>query len=134
VAIVFSGGGDRPCISSGVVTSCSVTGVRAASRFLGGLRFAALARPAEARRFASGRLLALVRRFPVVRRFEVVRRFAAVRCLAVLRRFAVVRRFTVVRFFRKERDVAARFLRFAISCLEFRPPAVKDNIIPEGEQ
>ena len=108
MAIVFSGGGDPPCISSGVVTSCSATGVRAAPRFLGGLRFAALARPAEARRFASGRLLALVRRFPVVRRFEVVRRFAAVR------RFPVVRRFTVVRFFREERDVAARFLRFAI--------------------
>jgi hypothetical protein len=122
VAIVFFRGGDPPCISSGVVTSCSATGVRAASRFLGGLRFAALARPAEARRFASGRLLALVRRFPVVRRFEVVRRFA------------VVRRFTVVRFFREERDVVARFLRLAISCLEFRPPALKDNIIPEGEQ
>ena len=126
MAIVFFRGGDPPCISSGVVTSCSATGVRAASRFLGGLRFAALARPAEARRFASGRLLALVRRFPVVRRFEVVRRFAAVR------RFPVVRRFTVVRFFREERDVAARF--FAISCLEFRPPALKDNIIPEGQQ
>jgi hypothetical protein len=130
VAIVFSGGGDPPCISSGVVTSCSATGVRAAPRFLGGLRFAALARPAEARRFASGRRLAPL----VVRRFEVVRRIAAVRCLAVLRRFAVVRRFTGVRFFRDERDVAARFLRFAISCLKFRPPALKDNIIPEGER
>jgi hypothetical protein len=68
----------------------------------------------------------------VVRRFEVVRRIAAVRCLAVLRRFAVVRRFTGVRFFRDEREVAARFLRFAISCLKFRPPGLKDNIIPEG--
>jgi hypothetical protein len=53
--------------------------------------------------------LALVRRFPVVRRFDVARRFA------VVRRFAVERRFTSVSFFRNERDVAARFLRFAIS-------------------
>jgi hypothetical protein len=53
--------------------------------------------------------LALVRRFPIVCRFEVARRFA------VVRRFAVARRFTDRRFFPDERDVAARFLRFAIS-------------------
>ena len=80
--MVSSGGGDPPCVSSGV--GC---------------------------RFASGRRLALVRRFPVVRRFDVARRFA------VVRRFAVARRFTGLRFFRDERDVAARFLRFAICCL-----------------
>jgi hypothetical protein len=76
-----------------------VTGVVAASSFRGGLRLPALARLAGGRRLAAGR------------RFAVVRRFAAVR------RFAVVRRFTVVRFFRDERVVAARFLRFAICCL-----------------
>jgi hypothetical protein len=61
-----------------------------------------------ARRFAAGRRLALVRRFPVVRRFEVVPRFPEVR------RFDVVPRFAGVRVFRDEREVAARFLRFAI--------------------
>ena len=63
---------------------------------------------AAGRRFAAGRDFALVRRFPVVRRFEVARRFAVFRC------FAMVRRFSGFRFFRDERDVAARFLRFAI--------------------
>ena len=71
----------------------------AAPRFRGGLRLAPVARLAIGRRFAAGRLFALVRRFPVVRRF------------------AVVRRFTGRRFFRDEREVAARFLRFAICCL-----------------
>ena len=61
------------------------------------------------RRFAAGRRLALVRRFAVVRRFEVAPRFPEVR------RFEVVPRFAGVRFFRDEREVAARFLRFAMS-------------------
>ena len=47
--------------------------------------------------------------FPSVRRFAVVRRFPEVR------RFEVVPRFAGVRFFRDEREVAARFLRFAMS-------------------
>ena len=71
--------------------------------FLGGLRLVA-----AGRRFAAGRAFALVRRFPVVRGFEVARRFAVFRC------FEAVRRFTGRRFFRDEREVAARFLRFAI--------------------
>jgi len=43
VAMVSSGGGDPPRISSEVVPSCA-TGVRAATRFRGGLRLAAVAR------------------------------------------------------------------------------------------
>jgi hypothetical protein len=105
--MVSSGGGDPLCTSSGVV-SCCATGVLAASSFRGGLRLPALARLAGGRRFAAGRRLALVRRFPVVRRFEVAPR------LPEVRRFEGVRRFTCVRFFRAEREVAARFLRFAI--------------------
>jgi hypothetical protein len=100
--MVSSGGGDPPCICSGVVSSCA-TGGCTARRFWAGLRLVA-----AGRRFAAGRAFALVRCFPVVRRFEVGRRFA------VVRRFAAVRRFTCFRFFRDERDVAARFLRFAI--------------------
>jgi hypothetical protein len=73
-----------------------------------GRRFAALRRFVAVRRFAAGRRLALVRRFPVVRRFEVVPR------LPEVRRFEVVPRFAGVCFFRDEREVAARFLRFAI--------------------
>jgi hypothetical protein len=102
--MVSSGGGDPLCISSGVV-SCCATKVRAPLRFLGFLRLATVARLAGGRRFAAGRRLALVRRLVAVRRF------------AVVRRLAVVRRFTGVRFFRVERVVAARFLRFAISRL-----------------
>ena len=76
--MVSSGGGDPPCVSSCVV-SCCATGVRAAPRFRGGLRLAALLRVAVGRRFAAGRRLALVRRFVAVRRFAVVRRFEVVR-------------------------------------------------------
>jgi hypothetical protein len=101
--MVASGAADPPCTCSGVV-SCGTIGVRAA-RFWGGLRLAALARLAVGRRFAAARRLALVRRLPVVRR------------LAVVRRFAVVGRFDGTRFFRAEREVAERFLRFAICCL-----------------
>jgi len=75
----------------------------ATPRFWGGLRLVA-----AGRRFAAGRAFALVRRFLVVRGFEVARRFAVFRC------FEVVRRFTGFRFFRDKREVAARFLRFAI--------------------
>jgi hypothetical protein len=107
--MVSSGGGDPPCVSSGVVCS-GATGVRAERRLRGGGRSAAAERLAVGRRVAAGRRLALVRRF-AVRRFGAARRFAAVR------RFAVVRRFTGVRFFPVERKVAARFLRFAIFCL-----------------
>jgi hypothetical protein len=99
---VSSGGGDPPCISSGFVSSRTIEAC-ATPRFWGGLRLVA-----AGRRFAAGRDFALVRRFPVVRRFEVARRFAVFRC------FAMVRRFSGFRFFRDERDVAARFLRFAI--------------------
>ena len=81
------------------------------ARFRGGLLFGRLTRLAVGWRFAGGRRLALVRRFPVVRRFVVARRFA------IVRRFAVERRFASVPFFRDERDVAARFLRFAMCCL-----------------
>ena len=77
----------------------------AASSFRGGLGLAALARLAGGRRFAAGRRLAPVRGLVAVRRF------------AVVRRLAVVRRFSGVRFFRVEREVAARFLRFAMSRL-----------------
>jgi hypothetical protein len=104
--MVSSGGGDPLCISSGVST-CAI-GVRA--RLRGGLRLVALARLVV----AGGRRLALVRCFAVVRRFDVARRFA------VVRRFAVERRFTGRCFFRDERDVAARLLRFAICCLQSR--------------
>jgi hypothetical protein len=108
--MVSSGGGDPPCISSGSVA----TGVGGAASFRGGLRLAGLARLAVGRRFAAGRCFALVRRFLVVRRFEVARRFPVVRL------FAVVRLFSGRRFFRDEREVAARFLRFAIYCLLIR--------------
>jgi hypothetical protein len=101
--MVASGAADPPCTCSGVV-SCGTIGVRTASRFRGGLRLAALARLAVGRRFAAGGRLTLVRRL-------VGRR------LAVVRRLAAVRRFAGVRFFRDEREVAARFLRFAICCL-----------------
>src|ERR1700722_4021109 len=100
--MVSSGGGDPPCVCSGFVSSRAIEGC-ATPRFWGGLRLVA-----AGRRFAAGRAFALVRRFPVVRGFEVARRFAVFRC------FEVVRRFTGFRFFRNEREVAARFLRFAI--------------------
>jgi hypothetical protein len=102
--MVSSGGGDPPCTSSGV-SSWATTGVRTASRFPGGLRLVALARPAVGRRFDA---------FAVVRRFEVVRRFAG------------------VRFFRVERVVAARFLRFAICCLLSR--ASLYHFLPKKER
>jgi hypothetical protein len=105
--MVSSGGGDPPCTSS-VVVSCGTIGVCTAPPFRDGLRLAALARRAGDCRFAAVRRLALVPRLVAVRRLAVVRRFV------VVRRFAVVRRFTGVRFFRDEREVAARFLRFAI--------------------
>jgi hypothetical protein len=78
VAIVSSGGGDPPCISSGVVSSCA-TGVRAALRLLGAPRLAALARLSVGRRFAAGRRLAPVRRFSGARFFRA-ERDVAVRC------------------------------------------------------
>ena len=99
--MVSSGGGDPPCVCSGFVSSCAIEGC-ATPRFWGGLRLVA-----AGRRFAAGRAFALVRRFLVVRGFEVALRFAVFRC------FEVVRRFTGFRFFRDEREVAARFLRFA---------------------
>jgi hypothetical protein len=99
---VSSGGGDPPCISSGFVSSRTIEAC-ATPRFWGGLRLVA-----AGRRFAAGRDFALVRRSPVVCRFEVARRFA------VFRRFAMVRRLSGFRLLRDERDVAARFLRFAI--------------------
>jgi hypothetical protein len=102
--MVSSGGGDPPCVSSGVVSGCAI-GVCAAPRFRGGLCLAGVER------------LAVGRRFAAVRRLALVRRLVAVRRLAVVRRFAVDRRFTSARFFRVERLVAARFLRFAIWCL-----------------
>jgi hypothetical protein len=80
---------------------------------------------AGGRRLAAGRRLALGRRFPVVRRFEVARRFV------VVRRFAGVRRFTGRRFFRDEREVAARFLRFAICCLLIRASTLTKKIFPQ---
>jgi hypothetical protein len=104
--MVSSGGGDPPCISG--VSTCA-NGVRAG--FLGARLFGGLARLVVGRRFAGGRRLVPVRRFTVVRRFDIARRFA------VVRRFAAERRFTGRRFFRDERDVAARFLRFAMCCL-----------------
>ena len=67
-----------------------------------------LAGVGDGSRFVTARRLALVPRLVAVRRLAVVRRFV------VVRRFGVVRRFTGVRFFRDEREVAARFLRFAI--------------------
>ena len=97
-----SGVGDPPCVCSGFVSSRAIEGC-ATPRFWGGLRLVA-----AGRRFAVGRVFALIRRFPVVRGFEVARRFAVFRC------FEVVGRFTGFRFFRDEREVAARFLRFAI--------------------
>jgi hypothetical protein len=107
VAIVSSGGGDPLCTSS-VVVSCVAIAECAAPPFRGGLCLAALARRAGDCRFAAGRRLALVPRLVAARPLAVVRRFV------VVRRFAVVRRFTGVRFFREEREVAARFLRFAM--------------------
>jgi hypothetical protein len=99
--MVSSGGGDPPSVSSGIV-SCGATGVCVAPLFRGGLRLAAVERLAVGRRLGAGGRLALVRRLVAVRR------------LAVVRRFAVVPRFTCARFFRAEREIAARFLRFAI--------------------
>jgi hypothetical protein len=119
--MVSSGGGDPPCVSSGIV-SCWATGVCAALRFRGGRRFAAVGR-----RFAAGRRLKLVRRFLVVRGFEVARRFA------VVRRFAVARRFTGRRFFRDEREVAVRFLRFAIYCLLIRASTLTKKSLPQSK-
>jgi hypothetical protein len=102
-AIVLSGGGDPPRVSSGIVWSRPAA-VGAALRFLGGLCFGGILRLAVGRRFAG------------VRRLAPVRRLLAVRRLAVLRRFAVARRFNGVRFVRAERDFTARFLRFAMWC------------------
>ena len=93
MAVVSSGAGDPPSVPSGIV-SCCRTGVGA--RFRGGLRLAALVVPAVGRRFGAERRLALVRRFVAVRRL------------------AALRRFDVDRFFRDDREVAARFLRFAM--------------------
>jgi hypothetical protein len=67
-------------------------------------RLAAPARLEACRRFAAG-VLELVLRFPALRRF------------AVVRRLVVVWRLAAGRFFRDERDVVARFLRFAICFL-----------------
>ena len=61
--------------------------------------------------------LGAVRRLAADCTFALVRRFVAVRRLAVFCGFAVVLRFNGARFFRDKRDVAARFLRFAIGCL-----------------
>src|SRR5262249_43187948 len=57
-----------------------------------------------------------VRRLAADCTFALVRRFVAVRRLAVVCGFAAARRFNGARFFRDKRDVAARFLRFAIGC------------------
>jgi hypothetical protein len=100
--MVSSGGGDPPCVCSGFVSSCA-TGGFPAPPFRGGLRLVG-----AGRRFAAGGAFALVRCFPVVRGFEVARRFAVFLC------FEVVRRFSGFGLFRDEREVAARFLRFAI--------------------
>jgi hypothetical protein len=86
--MVPSGGGDPPCISSAVVSTCTATGEHGARVLRAGRRLAALERLADGRR------------------------------LAVDRRFRLVRRFTCALFFREEREVAARFLRFAICCLQ----------------
>jgi hypothetical protein len=91
--MVSSGGGDPPCVPSGMVSCC---GTGAAARFRGGLRLAALVVPAVGRRFGGQRRLALVRRFVAVSRL------------------AALRRFGVDRFFRDAREVAACFLRFAM--------------------
>jgi hypothetical protein len=102
VAIESSGGGDPPCVSSGIVSTCG-TGVCAAPpRFLGDLRLAELTRLAVGCRFAAGPGLPLARRFPGV-------------CLfAVVRRFGVAGRLGADRFFRADREIAGRFFRFAI--------------------
>jgi hypothetical protein len=113
VAIVSSGGGDPPCTSS-VGVSCGAIAVCVAPPFRGGLRLAAFERRAGDCRFAPVRRLGLVPRLVAVRRLAVVRRFV------VVRRLAVVRRFACVRFFRDDREVAARFLRFAICRLSDR--------------
>src|SRR5262249_39274094 len=60
--------------------------------------------------------LGAVRRLAADCTFALVRRFVAVRRLAFVCGFAAVRRFNGARFFRDKRDVAARFLRFAIGC------------------
>jgi hypothetical protein len=101
--------------------------VGGAPRFLTGVRLAVLACLAGSRRLAGGRRLAVVRRFLVVRRFEVARRFV------VVRRFTGVRRFIGRRFFRDEREVAARFLRFAICCLLIRASTLTKKISQRGD-
>ena len=75
--------------------------------------------------------LGAVRRFAADCLFAPVRRFVAVRCLAVVRRFAAVRRFNGARFFRDERDAAASFLRFAISCLLSETSTLSKKIFPQ---
>jgi hypothetical protein len=77
VAIVSSGSGDPPCVSSAVVSTCATL-------------------VGDPRALRAGWCLAALERLAVGRRLAVVRRFTAVRS------FAVVRRFTVVRFFRDD--------------------------------
>ena len=67
-----SGGGDPPCVSSGIV-SCGAVAVCAGPRLRGGLLLTALERPAVVCRLAAGRRLALVRCLVAVRRLAVVR-------------------------------------------------------------
>ena len=75
--------------------------------------------------------LGAVRRLAADCLFAPVRRFVAVRCLVVVRRFAAVRRFNGARFFRDERDAAASFLRFAISCLLSETSTLSKKIFPQ---
>jgi hypothetical protein len=86
--MVSSGGGYPPSGPCGIVCCCG-TGV--------GARF---------RRLAA--VLAVGWRFGAERRLVLVCR------LVVVRRLAALRRFGVDRFFRDAREVAARFLRFAM--------------------
>jgi hypothetical protein len=110
VAIVSSGAGDPPCVSSidvnsGVTLAGDIRRLRV-GRLLAGVE-----------RFALGRRLAGARRLAFVRRLAAVRE--ATRSLVAVRRFEGGRRFAGVRFLRAERAVAAGFLRFAMSCLLF---------------
>ena len=110
-----SGGGDPPCTSSGVVSCCRDWGM-CGTAFPGRSAFGSTCRHHNT-----------VAASHPSRRLALVRRLVAVRRLAVARRFAVVILLTCARFFRVERLVAARFLRFAICCLCLSPRARGTN-------
>jgi len=124
VPIVSSGAGDPPWVSSS--TGSSRSGNRVSSRFVGLRCFTTLPRPTEVRFLATGRLLETDRRLAIPRRLLLVRRFEVDRRLVTVRRFAALARLTGRFFFRDERELVARFFRFAMYCLLSGPSRSRD--------